>query len=250
MRRLLYTATFVLVLAGLPVRAQHGGGHVGGGHAGGFGHGSFGGHMSGGHGFGGMHAGPGIGAHGFNRGSAFSRPSLSTRNFSSRNFPRNFGRFRGPIIRNPRFRNRFSRWGWGWGWPWWGYDPWWGWNGYSSYDADYDRDLAIAREMNDQSLAEQRARDERDQDLYARSSPPPQREEEHAEAPVPPTVLVFRDQHQQEVQNYAIVGQMLWAFAPQRTQKIPLADLDVAATTKANDERGVEFKVPSSGEGQ
>jgi len=52
------------------------------------------------------------------------------------------------------------------------------------------------------------------------------------------------------VQNYAIVGQTLWTFAPQRTQKIPLSDLDLAATQKANDERGVDFRVPGSGEGQ
>jgi hypothetical protein len=67
---------------------------------------------------------------------------------------------------------------------------------------------------------------------------------------VPPTVLVFRDQHQQEVRNYAIVGQTLWNFASQRTQKIPLSDLDLVATTKANDERGLTFRVPASGEAQ
>jgi len=52
------------------------------------------------------------------------------------------------------------------------------------------------------------------------------------------------------VQNYAIVGQTLWNFAPQHTQKIPLADLDLPATTKANDERGVDFRLPSAREGQ
>ena len=67
---------------------------------------------------------------------------------------------------------------------------------------------------------------------------------------IPPTVLVFRDQHQLEVQNYAIVGQTLWNFAPQRTQKIPLADLDLAATQKANDDRGVTFRIPIGSEAQ
>ena len=66
----------------------------------------------------------------------------------------------------------------------------------------------------------------------------------------PATVLVFRDQHKQEVQNYAIVGQTLWNFAPQHTQKIPLSELDLPATTKANDERGVDFRVPGANEGQ
>jgi len=67
---------------------------------------------------------------------------------------------------------------------------------------------------------------------------------------MPPTVLVFRDQHQQEVQNYAIVGQTLWNFSPGRTQKIPLANLDLSATEKANDDRGVTFRVPTTNEAQ
>jgi hypothetical protein len=100
--------------------------------------------------------------------------------------------------------------------------------------------------MNAQDY-EQRTDDPGDQDAYARSAPPP-RDEERTEAA--PTVLVFRDQHKVEVQNYAIVGQTLWTFAPQRTQKIPLSDLDLPATTKANDERGVDFRVPSAHEGQ
>jgi hypothetical protein len=67
---------------------------------------------------------------------------------------------------------------------------------------------------------------------------------------LPATLLVFRDQHTQEVHNYAIIGQTLWSFAPQRTQKIPLSDLDIPATTKANDDRGVTFRLPGGGEGQ
>ena len=60
----------------------------------------------------------------------------------------------------------------------------------------------------------------------------------------------FRDQRKEEVQNYAIVGQTLWIFSPQRTEKIPLADIDLAATAKANEDRGVEFRVPGTAEGQ
>ena len=70
------------------------------------------------------------------------------------------------------------------------------------------------------------------------------------EANATPTVLIFRDQHQKEVTNYAIVGQTLWNFTPQRKEKIPLADLDLAATVKANDDRGVPFSVPSPQQGQ
>ena len=103
--------------------------------------------------------------------------------------------------------------------------------------------------MNQQSLEEQSVRRQVDQDVYAKSAPPPPRDKERMEA-VPATVLIFRDQHKQEVQNYAIVGQTLWNFAPQHTQKIPLSDLDLPATTKANDERGVDFRLPGAREGQ
>jgi len=251
MRRPLSIAAFVLLLALAPALAQRGGGHgsVGGHGAGVAAHGSFAGHASGGHAFGGMHSSPGMGSRGFGRSPAISRPS-----FSSRNSFRNFNRFRGPFISNSFRARRFERGRFGRGWPWWGgyYDPWW-WDSdsYSSYDPDYERQLEIAQEMNAQSLEEKRARQgqEDDQDLYARSAPLPQQQAERMEAS-PATVLVFRDQRTQEVQNYAIVGQTLWNFARQRTQKIPLADLDLAATTKANDDRGINFHVPGVSEAQ
>jgi hypothetical protein len=62
----------------------------------------------------------------------------------------------------------------------------------------------------------------------------------------PSTVIVFRDGHQVEVQNYAIVGDTLFDLTENRSHKILLVDLDLAATRKTNDERGVEFQVPGS----
>jgi hypothetical protein len=59
-----------------------------------------------------------------------------------------------------------------------------------------------------------------------------------------PTILVFRDQRIQEVANYAIVGKTLVVVQDQRSKKIPLADLDLAATAKLNAERGVDFELP------
>jgi hypothetical protein len=60
----------------------------------------------------------------------------------------------------------------------------------------------------------------------------------------PSTVLVFRDKHIQEVQNYAIVGQTLWIMSQDRANKVPLSQLDIPATQKLNDERGVAFQLP------
>ncbi len=61
--------------------------------------------------------------------------------------------------------------------------------------------------------------------------------------PADPTVLVFRDGRKQEVSNYAIMGQVVYVF-DDHTKKIPLADLDLNATVKANDDRGTEFALP------
>ena len=62
----------------------------------------------------------------------------------------------------------------------------------------------------------------------------------------PTTLLIFRDGHQTELQNYAIVGDTLFDLADNRSHKIQLADLDLPATRKANDARGVDFQVPST----
>ena len=68
---------------------------------------------------------------------------------------------------------------------------------------------------------------------------------QHDARPMEPTVLVFRDGHQQEVTNYAIMGQTIYVFGD-HLRKIALADLDVPATIKTNDDRGMEFKIPAS----
>jgi len=62
----------------------------------------------------------------------------------------------------------------------------------------------------------------------------------------PPTVLIFKDGHHSDVLNYAIVGDTLFDFADGRTRKILLADLDLPATHKANDDRGVDFQIPAT----
>ncbi len=77
-------------------------------------------------------------------------------------------------------------------------------------------------------------------------NPPASAQPEQPAAPenVTPTVLVFKDGHQQEVQNYAIVGQNLYVVDSFTSKKIPLSELDLKATEKANEERGVEFVLP------
>jgi hypothetical protein len=230
MRRLLTFAAFLLIVSLVPVCAQRGGGGFHGG-GGGF-HGIAGGFHGGG-----FHGGGGVGFHGVGfRGGRFDGGRFRNR------FRNCFGAFCGS-----RFGFGYSGWGnWGWGY----YDPFL-WDLSSSYnnDEEQQQQVALANEMNALSIQEQNLRDREDrlqeredQELYARR--PQVREEEHA-APLPATVLVFRDQHKQEISNYAISGGTLWVLSDHlATKKIPLNELDLAATTKANDERGVEFEVP------
>jgi hypothetical protein len=79
-----------------------------------------------------------------------------------------------------------------------------------------------------------------DDPAVAAADPPPS-----PISPEPNTILVFKDGHKIEVGNYAIVGTNLFDLTPGHRQKIALTDLDVAATQKANDEQGVDFKLPA-----
>ena len=66
------------------------------------------------------------------------------------------------------------------------------------------------------------------------------------EAPLPPTTLVFKDGHRLEVGNYAIVGATMFDLRPGHPRKIALADLDLEATQKENEDHGVSFQLPSN----
>lgn len=67
-----------------------------------------------------------------------------------------------------------------------------------------------------------------------------------ADPPQPPTTLVFKDGHQLQLNNYAIVSQTLYDFTPGHPRKIALSDLDLPATQKQNDDHGVVFDLPTS----
>jgi hypothetical protein len=61
-----------------------------------------------------------------------------------------------------------------------------------------------------------------------------------------PTILIFKDGHQAEIANYAIVNQTLYDLTPGHPRKIALSDLNLPATERANDDHGVVFKLPPS----
>ena len=74
----------------------------------------------------------------------------------------------------------------------------------------------------------------------------PSSTEENSDKPSPPAILLLRDGRRREVQNYAVVGETLWIFTEQRADKVPLSELDLGATRKANADRDIDFILPQS----
>jgi hypothetical protein len=67
---------------------------------------------------------------------------------------------------------------------------------------------------------------------------------------LPPTVLVFRDGRKEEVSSYTIMSGTIYSKADywssgSWTKKIQIADLDVPATLKLNQEHGLKFELPA-----
>jgi hypothetical protein len=78
------------------------------------------------------------------------------------------------------------------------------------------------------------------------SSPQPQ-----AHPELPPTVLIFRDGHREQLPEYAIVGSTIYASGDywqsgHWTKNIQVSALNIPATVRANHENGVKFMLPSA----
>ena len=59
--------------------------------------------------------------------------------------------------------------------------------------------------------------------------------------PQTPVTLVLRNGQQLKIQNYAVMDQTFWDFSSQPTLKIPISNIDVAASAKATMASGAEF---------
>ncbi|MGH9565477.1 MAG: hypothetical protein ACRD4I_05810, partial [Candidatus Angelobacter sp.] len=66
----------------------------------------------------------------------------------------------------------------------------------------------------------------------------------------PATILVFKDGHQVEVSDYAIVGNTIFDLTPGHPRRVALSELNVQATQKQNDDRGVDFRLPAGPQGE
>jgi hypothetical protein len=188
---------------------------------------------SGGMSFAHAHSGFGF-SNGFHPGHG---PVHTGRDFDRHHFPRRFGFY--PYGAYPYAYG-------GYGWPFW-----WGWDN-SSYDDSRDNDRGPYNDAQYQTAAEiNRLADQVEelrQDRYNQPASAPAAPAPRPEAKLEqdlPVVLVFLDRHIQEVKNYAVAHEMLIVLDGGRRTKYPLADIDLAATMKLNDERGVDFEVPN-----
>jgi hypothetical protein len=190
-----------------------------------------------------MHRGPSFGVAprgSVHFGASFHRPVFAPNRFHHRRFFRGYRSFYpgySALYLNPGYYGYADYY-----YPDYGYT-----SSYQSYAASPDYSGQINQMQQDEidRLEDEveRLREEREAQESARLNPP--RPEVPAKAePQPATVLVFRDQHTQDVQNYAIVGKTLWVFTEQRASKIPLASLDLPATQKTNEDHGVDFRLP------
>jgi hypothetical protein len=120
---------------------------------------------------------------------------------------------------------------------------------YPSPDIPYPLDNSYFANAEDQRRIEDRLDRLEDRmnrfldEQYEKSNPPTATRREPKAEPNPATILVFRDKHTEAVNNYAVIGGTVWIFTEERAKKVPLRDLDLEATARQNEARGVEFQV-------
>ena len=127
--------------------------------------------------------------------------------------------------------------------------------GYSPYAYQQPPETASSDNGADIQLAQQIQRlsdeveDLRDQQASAQREarePAPPGTSMSVVNPAVATTFVFRDGHRVTAQNYAIAGETLWILNEHAAKKVPLSDIDVAATQQVNAANGVDVRLPSS----
>jgi hypothetical protein len=76
---------------------------------------------------------------------------------------------------------------------------------------------------------------------YGQPPAPPAMTAQDSQPPDAPVTLVLRNGQQLKVQNYAVMDQTFWDFTSQPTRKIPIANIDIAASVKATTANGGDF---------
>jgi hypothetical protein len=257
----------LLSLSGVLVLAQHGGGHGGGGMHGG------------GAGINGRSSAPlrptaqglsGFPASAYSIGIPASAYSLSTRPSTFSAIRPGFPAYNGSFGLNRRsnygtFRSGSRRGRYGYPlvygylaapyYPFWDYSDDYGGSGYPAYSAGYqgpgpdagslppdasgvgEQIAQLSAQVNDlQNHVAQKPPADSVSGSPAQQAPP---------APAsPPLTVVLTNGKTLQVQNYAVMGSVLWDLSSQPTRKIPFANIDVPASTKATEASGAEFPRP------
>jgi hypothetical protein len=129
-----------------------------------------------------------------------------------------------------------------------------GWIGGDFYDYGYAGDSSDQQAASAEGYAEAAPVDSGGDQAYAPVPPRPEYRPDYqvnAAAPdlqeQPRVTLVFKDgRPEQMVQNYAITRNTLYVLDGARRIEIPLEQLDLPSTEKANRDAGVDFEVPAS----
>jgi hypothetical protein len=246
MRRLVLTAAVVsFALLPLTLYAQRGGGMHGGGFSGHAGFSSHAGMRAGGFSSG-MRGGPPGMMSGVRSHNGFHSSGIWHSGFHHGNGPRLIigSRFVGSRFRNPYYA--YAPFGY--------YSPfWWDWYSSSSYDRSDNNDNYVAQRQAQQQIDDlsqqvqdlQQAQGERAYSQAPVPRPPAPANTEAKIEPAMSVVLVYLDRRIEEIKNYAVANEKVVVFDNHHIKKIPLADIDLAATMKLNDERGVDFQIPN-----
>jgi len=130
----------------------------------------------------------------------------------------------------PGGRNRFGR----------GFWPWYG-VGYADFDEPYVEEVPQPPVIMERGRVPAPARLVQPKLIEVPGSV------EKARQPIQSTVLVLRNGQREEVKEYAISGPYLYDYSkPRASRRIPLDDLDLDATERANQLRGVQLLIPAS----
>jgi hypothetical protein len=129
------------------------------------------------------------------------------------------------------------------------YYPFYDWGGdYSApvntpaYD-DYGPDPTDALMANQAALGQQvqRLTAQMNDLMYGQQYQQPAPAAQQSIPPPVPLTLILHDGQQLQVQNYAVTDDTFWEFTNRGTRKIPLSDIDLAASAKATEAKGGEF---------